>query len=111
MGSERKKKKKAAGKKLTAAVPSSFKHVLPAEQVNVERSQYNPVSSEHAFPESEVPQMHVPVFAAEPSMFVHNGPAKQTQNSVYESAQSLPDELLVLNFKVPSEYTEHPSAT
>ena len=49
-----------------------------------EETQYSPDSGVHALPEVDVPQMHVPVFAAEPSMFVHNGPAKQTQNFAEE---------------------------
>ena len=69
-------------KKLTTAVPLSFTHALPAEQVDDEETQYNPDSGVHALPEVDVPQMHVPVFAAEPSVFVHDGPAKQIQNSV-----------------------------
>jgi hypothetical protein len=50
--------------------------------VDDEETQYNPDSGVHALPEVDVPQMHVPVFAAEPSVFVHDGPAKQIQNSV-----------------------------
>jgi hypothetical protein len=39
--------------------------------VDDEETQYNPDSGVHALPEVDVPQMHVPVFAAEPSVFVH----------------------------------------